>query len=53
MTDKKRNKCLECGNNFKNPGYNINMDLDLCPKCNNLKMESEEEKKIFGNYVKI
>ena len=33
-------KCKKCKNNFENPGYNPNMDLDLCPDCN---LEIEEK----------
>ena len=35
-------KCKKCKNNFENPGYNPNMDLDLCPDCN-LEIEDIEE----------
>jgi len=46
-------KCKKCKNNFENPGYNPNMDLDLCPDCNLEIEEKIEEMNDLTRNVKI
>ena len=53
METKMTTKCKKCKNNFENPGYNPNMDLDLCPDCNLEIEEKIEEMNDLTRNVKI